>query len=47
LHAIQDNNPSRVAANAMPTYNRLSAASVLTKLQLTDLALCYFLRRTC
>lgn len=37
LHALQDNNPSRVAANAMPTYNRLSAASVLTKLQLTDL----------
>jgi signal transduction histidine kinase/DNA-binding response OmpR family regulator len=37
LHALQDNNPSRVAANAMPTYNRLSAASILTKLQLTDL----------
>jgi len=32
LHALQDNNPSMVAANAMPTYNRLSAASVLTKL---------------
>jgi signal transduction histidine kinase/DNA-binding response OmpR family regulator len=37
LHALYDNDPGRLAANAMPTFNRLSAASVLTKLQLTDL----------
>jgi signal transduction histidine kinase/CheY-like chemotaxis protein len=37
LQALYDNDPSRLAANAMPTYNRLSAGSVLTKLQLTDL----------
>lgn len=37
LHALQEHNPSRLAANALPTYNRLSAASVLTKLQVTDL----------
>src|SRR5262245_23335048 len=37
LQALDDNDLNRLAANAMPTYNRLSAASVLTKLQLTDL----------
>ena len=37
LQALYDHDPSRLAANAMPTYNRLSAASVLTKLQLTEL----------
>src|SRR5262249_31481808 len=37
LRALHENDPSGLAANAMPTYNRLSAASVLTKLQLTDL----------
>ena len=35
LQALYDDDPSRLAVNAMPTYNRLSAASVLTKLQLT------------
>ena len=38
LQALYENNLDGLAANAMPTYNRLSAASVLTKLQLADLA---------
>ena len=37
LQALNEHDPSRLAANATPTYNRLSAASVLTKLQLTEL----------
>jgi signal transduction histidine kinase/DNA-binding response OmpR family regulator len=37
LQALHERDPSRLAANALPTYNRLSAAAVLTKLQLTDL----------
>jgi signal transduction histidine kinase/DNA-binding response OmpR family regulator len=37
LQALHANDPSRLAANAMPTYNRLSAGSVLTKLLVTDL----------
>jgi signal transduction histidine kinase/DNA-binding response OmpR family regulator len=37
LQALHDNDLGELAANAMPTYNRLSTASVLTKLQLTDL----------
>jgi signal transduction histidine kinase/DNA-binding response OmpR family regulator len=37
LHALHDRDPSRLAAAALPTYNRLSAAAVLTKLQMTDL----------
>ena len=37
LQALNEHDPSRLAANATPTYNRLSAASVLTKLQVTEL----------
>src|SRR5262245_58090533 len=37
LRALHEIDPSGLMANAMPTYNRLSTASVLTKLQLTDL----------
>jgi signal transduction histidine kinase/DNA-binding response OmpR family regulator len=37
LQALHDQDLSQLAANAMPTYNRLSAASVLTKLQMTAL----------
>jgi signal transduction histidine kinase/CheY-like chemotaxis protein len=37
LQALHANELDELAANALPTYNRLSAASVLTKLQLTDL----------
>jgi signal transduction histidine kinase/DNA-binding response OmpR family regulator len=36
LQALHEHDLPRLAANAMPTYNRLSAASVLTKLQLVD-----------
>jgi signal transduction histidine kinase/DNA-binding response OmpR family regulator len=37
LQALRERDVATLAANAIPTYNRLSAASVLTKLQLTDL----------
>jgi signal transduction histidine kinase/DNA-binding response OmpR family regulator len=37
LQALHAHDPSRLAASAMPTYNRLSAGSVLTKLLVTDL----------
>jgi methyl-accepting chemotaxis protein len=37
LRALHERDLSSLATNAIPTYNRLSAASVLTKLQLADL----------
>jgi signal transduction histidine kinase/DNA-binding response OmpR family regulator len=37
LQALHEHDLGELAANAIPTYNRLSAASVLSKLQLTDL----------